>query len=150
MTTRVVPAILVCDSANSMRKIPTNSPPPRKAELPLDLSGPHVTPRAASPHRLYQALCHAIVSGIVKPGEPLPPSRTLAKQTGFRRNAVTSAYERLIADGFADATGGSGTFVAARIPARTDDARKTRIAIQAPQQGMFALGCTLIDDRAVQ
>ena len=56
--------------------------------------------------------------GIAKPGEPLPPSRTLAKQTGFRRNAVTSAYERLIADGFAVATVGSGTFVAARIPAR--------------------------------
>src|SRR3981189_253444 len=95
---RVVPAILVCDSANSMRKIPTNSPP-RKVELPLDLSGPHVTQRAPSPHRLYQALCHAIVSGIVKPGEPLPPSRTLASQTGFHRNAVTTAYERLIARG---------------------------------------------------
>jgi GntR family transcriptional regulator/MocR family aminotransferase len=122
-----------------MRKIPTNSQPtPRKTELPLDLSGPHVTPNAASQHRLYQALCHAIVGGIVKPGEPLPPSRTLAKQTGFRRNAVTSAYERLIADGFADATVGSGTFVAARIPARTNDARKTKIAIEAPQQGMFA------------
>jgi GntR family transcriptional regulator/MocR family aminotransferase len=134
-----------------MRKIPTNSQPtPRKTELPLDLSGPHVTPNASSQHRLYQALCQAIVGGIVKPGEPLPPSRTLAKQTGFRRNAVTSAYERLIADGFADATVGSGTFVAARIPARTDDARKTKIAIEAPQQGMFALGCTLIDDRAVQ
>ena len=58
----------------------------------------------------------------MKPGEPLPPSRTLAKQTGFRRNAVTTAYERLIADGFAVATVGSGTFVAARIPARVNGA----------------------------
>src|SRR5882672_6206706 len=122
----VVPANLVCDSANSMRKIPTNSStPPRKAELPLDFSGPHVTPRAAAPHRLYQALCHAIVSGIAKPGEPLPPSRTLASQTGFRRNAVTTAYERLIADGFAVAIVGSGTFVAARIPAQASGASKT-------------------------
>src|ERR1700737_910170 len=151
MMMRVVPAILVCDSANSMRKIPTNSPtPPRNVELPLDLSGPHVTQRASSPHRLYQALCHAIVSGIVKPGEPLPPSRTLAKQTGFRRNAVTTAYERLIADGFAVATTGSGTFVASRIPVRVSDARKTKIVIEAPQQGMFALGYTHIDDRALQ
>src|SRR3954454_1099869 len=119
-----------------MRKIPTNSPVvSRKVELPLDLSGPNVTPRASAPHRLYQALCHAIVGGLVKPGEPLPPQRTLAKQTGFRRNAVTSAYERLIADGFAVATVGSGTFVAARIPARASDARKTRIAIEEPQQG---------------
>src|SRR5258705_13536451 len=121
----VVPAILVCDSANSMRKIPTNSSKaPRKAELPLDLSGPHVTQGASSQHRLYQALCHAITGGIAKPGEPLPPSRTLAKQTGFRRNAVTSAYERLIADGFAVATVGSGTFVAARIPARVHSISK--------------------------
>jgi len=134
-----------------MRKIPTNSPaPPRKAELPLDLSGPHVTQRASSPHRLYQALCHAIVSGIVKPGEPLPPSRTLASQTGFRRNAVTSAYERLIADGFAVAIVGSGTFVAARIPAQVNDARRTTIAIPPPQQGALSLGCTHIDVRALQ
>ena len=147
----VVPANLVCDSANSMRKIPTNSPAARrKAELPLDLDGPHVTPDASSQHRLYQALCHAITGGIAKPGEPLPPQRTLAKQTGFRRNAVTSAYERLIADGFAVATVGSGTFVAARIPARASDARKTRIAIEAPQQGALALGCTHIDERALQ
>ncbi|MEH2589429.1 MULTISPECIES: MocR-like pyridoxine biosynthesis transcription factor PdxR [unclassified Bradyrhizobium] len=134
-----------------MRKIPTNSPPARrKAELALDLSGPHVTPGASAPHRLYQALCHAITGGIAKPGEPLPPSRTLAKQTGFRRNAVTSAYERLIADGFAVATVGSGTFVAARIPARVHDARRTKIAIEPPQQGPLALGCTHIDERALQ
>ncbi|ANW02472.1 PLP-dependent aminotransferase family protein [Bradyrhizobium icense] len=134
-----------------MRKIPTNSPPARrKAELALDLSGPHVTPGASSQHRLYQALCHAITGGIAKPGEPLPPSRLLAKQTGFRRNAVTSAYERLIADGFAVATVGSGTFVAARIPARVHDARRTKIAIEAPQQGPLALGCTHIDERALQ
>lgn len=101
-----------------MRKIPTNfAPSPAKAELPLDLTGPHITAGASSAHRLYQALCDMIVSGLVKPSEPLPPSRTLAKQTGFRRNAVVTAYERLIADGFAAATVGSGTFVAARIPA---------------------------------
>ena len=134
-----------------MRKIPTNSPPtPRKVELSLDLSGPHITQGASSQHRLYQALCHAIVGGLVKPGEPLPPSRSLAKQTAFRRNAVTSAYERLIADGFAVATVGSGTFVAARIPARIHGAHKTRIVVEAPQQGALSLGCTHIDGRALQ
>src|SRR5216684_526024 len=134
-----------------MRKIPTNSlAAPRKTELPLDLSGPHVTENAASQHRLYQALCHAIVGGLVKPGEPLPPSRTLARQTGFRRNAVTSAYERLIADGFAVACVGSGTFVAARIPARANGERKTKFVIEAPQQGALSLGCTHIDSRALQ
>ncbi|CAN7270277.1 PLP-dependent aminotransferase family protein [Bradyrhizobium sp. LjRoot220] len=134
-----------------MRKIPTNSQATlRKAELPLDLAGPHVTARASSPHRLYQALCHAIVSGIAKPGEPLPPSRTLASQTGFRRNAVTTAYERLISDGFAVAVVGSGTFVAARIPAQASGGSKTQIVVEAPPQGTLSLGCTHIDSRALQ
>ncbi|WP_407146557.1 PLP-dependent aminotransferase family protein [Bradyrhizobium sp. ORS 86] len=135
-----------------MRKIPTNSPKPSppRTELPLDLAGPHVTQGAASQQRLYQALCHAIVGGIVKPGEPLPPSRTLAKQTGFRRNAVTTAYERLIADGFAVATVGSGTFVAARIPAQVSPPRKAKIAIEPPQHSALSLGCTHIDERALQ
>src|SRR5207248_2247383 len=63
---------------------------------------------------------------------------------------VTSAYERLIADGFAVATTGSGTFVAARIPARVNDISKTNLAIEPPQQGPLSLGCTHIDDRALQ
>ncbi|MHC2335005.1 MocR-like pyridoxine biosynthesis transcription factor PdxR [Bradyrhizobium sp. USDA 4454] len=135
-----------------MRKIPTNSrtPAARKPELPLDLTGPHVTPGAASQQRLYQALCRTIIGGLVKPGEPLPPSRTLAKQTGFRRNAVTTAYERLIADGFAVATTGSGTFVAARIPAQASAPRHARIEIEPPQHNALSLGCTHIDDRALQ
>ncbi|WP_441259648.1 PLP-dependent aminotransferase family protein [Bradyrhizobium sp. 521_C7_N1_3] len=134
-----------------MRKIPTNFvPSPAKAELPLDLTGPHITAGASSAHRLYQALCDMIVSGLVKPGEPLPPSRTLAKQAGFRRNAVVTAYERLIADGFADATVGSGTFVAARIPAPAAGPKKPKAMVEAPRQGAFSLGCTHIDERAVQ
>jgi GntR family transcriptional regulator/MocR family aminotransferase len=138
-----------------MRKIPTNSRhpsklPARKAELPLDLAGPHITEGASSSHRLYQALCRAIVGGLVKPGEPLPPSRSLADQTGFRRNAVVTAYERLIADGFAEARMGSGTFVAARIPTRASAARKPKVVIEQPRQGALALGCTHIDERSLQ
>lgn len=133
-----------------MQKIPTNSLAPAKAELPLDLTGPHITAGASSAHRLYQSLCEMIVSGLVKPGEPLPPSRTLAKQTGFRRNAVVTAYERLIADGFAEATVGSGTFVAARIPARAAAPKKPKVIVEAPKQGALSLGCTHIDERAVQ
>jgi GntR family transcriptional regulator/MocR family aminotransferase len=134
-----------------MQKIPTNSsPPPTRTELPLRLSGPHVTPGAPTAHRLYQALCETIAAGLVKPGEALPPSRALARQTGIRRNAVVTAYERLIADGFADARVGSGTFVAARIPARATASKRPKIVVDAPRQGAFSLGCTLIDERAVQ
>jgi GntR family transcriptional regulator/MocR family aminotransferase len=134
-----------------MRKYPTNSlPSATRTELPLDLTGPHVTLGAPTAHRLYQALCETIAAGLVKPGEALPPSRTLARQTGFRRNAVVTAYERLIADGFADARVGSGTFVAARIPARATASKRPKIVVDAPRQGAFSLGCTLIDERTVQ
>ena len=138
-----------------MAKIPTNSRgplslPARKVELPLDLAGPHITEGASSSHRLYQALCRAIVGGLVKPGEPLPPSRSLADQTGFRRNAVVTAYERLIADGFAEARTGSGTFVAARIPTRMGETRRPKVDIEQPRQGALSLGCTHIDERSLQ
>lgn len=132
-----------------MRKIPTNSTAP-KTDLPLDLLGAHVTPGAASHTRLYQALRHAITGGIAKPGEVLPPSRELAQQTGVRRNAVTDAYERLIADGFAVARVGSGTFVAARIPAKVRDRPKASFTIETPQHDTLALGCTHIDSEALR
>lgn len=133
-----------------MRNFPTNLGPPVKVDLPLDFSGPHITAGASAAHRLYQALCELIVSGVVKPGEPLPPSRTLAMQTGFRRNAVVNAYERLIADGLAEATVGSGTFVAKQIPARAAAPKTPKTVVAVPQQGAFSLGCTHIDQRAVQ
>ena len=85
-----------------------------------------------------------------KPGEALPPSRTLARQTGFRRNAVINAYERLIADGFAVARVGSGTFVAARIPQQTVQARTTKFTVAQMQTGPLALGCTHIDELALR
>jgi len=65
-------------------------------------------------------------------------------------NAVTTAYERLIADGFAVATTGSGTFVAARIPAQATAPRRAKIMIEPPQHSVLSLGCTHIDERALQ
>jgi GntR family transcriptional regulator/MocR family aminotransferase len=132
-----------------MQKIPTNSAARRKRELPLDLSGDHVAQGGSAQDRLYQALRHAIARGITKPGEALPPSRALARQTGFRRNAVINAYERLIADGFAVARVGSGTFVATRIPKQVD-VRKASFAVERIQTGALALGCTFIDGRALR
>lgn len=138
-----------------MRKIPTNSRAKKSSSasphaLPLDLDGAHIDKQASAPDRLYQALRHAITSGMAKPGEALPPSRHLAGQTGFRRNTVTDAYERLITDGFAVARVGSGTFVAERIPSAASDKTPKRIAIAEPQRGILALGCTDIDETALR
>lgn len=138
-----------------MQKIPTNLNPRKSAsasphELPLDLGGAHIDPQASAPERLYQALRHTITSGMAKPGAALPPSRHLAEQTGFRRNTVTDAYERLIADGFAVARVGSGTFVAERIPSAIAGKAAKRIAIAEPQRGTLALGCTDIDETTLR
>ncbi len=48
------------------------------------------------------------------------------------------------------ATVGSGTFVAARIPARAAEPKKPKAVVEAPRQGAFSLGCTHIDERALQ
>lgn len=138
-----------------MRKIPTNSRARKSAtatphELPLDLHGAHIDQHAAAADRLYQALRHAMTGGMAKPGDALPPSRHLAAQTGFRRNTVTDAYERLIADGFAVARVGSGTFVAERIPSAIAGKAPKRIAITEPQRGTLALGCTDIDETTLR
>lgn len=138
-----------------MRKNPTNSRASNTVvtgprTLPLDVDGPHIDKSASAPDRLYQALRHAITSGMVKPSEALPPSRHLAEQSGFRRNAVTEAYERLIADGFAVARIGSGTFVAERIPSAIAVKAPKRIVIAEPQRGTLALGCTDIDETALR
>jgi GntR family transcriptional regulator/MocR family aminotransferase len=134
-----------------MQKNPTNSraAPRPKNQFPLDLSGAHITPGASSQDRLYSALRQVITTGLTRPGEALPPSRTLARQTGFRRNAVINAYERLITDGFAVARVGSGTFVAARIPQQVEP-RKPKLSVARMQTGPLALGCTHIDERALR
>ncbi|QHT62623.1 PLP-dependent aminotransferase family protein [Paenibacillus lycopersici] len=61
---------------------------------------------------LYQSLRDAIVSGMLSGGTRLPSSRKLAELYGLSRGSVNAAYDMLIAEGFARAEGGSGTFVA--------------------------------------
>ena len=92
------------------------------------------------------ALRSAIVDGLLGPGTKLPSSRSLAEQIGVRRNAIVAAYEYLISDGLVEARHGSGTFVAARLPAPTMmivPAAKFEVA--GLQRRAFALGHTFID-----
>lgn len=86
--------------------------PDYAAALALPLAagdGPH-------PAALYRALRRAIEEGRLEPGARLPPTREIARQSGFARSAAVAAYETLIADGFAEARVGAGTFVAAHVP----------------------------------
>lgn len=57
-----------------------------------------------------------ILSGQMRSGSRLPPTRELASELGVARNTVALAYERLIAEGYLDSRTGSGTFVTEGLP----------------------------------
>jgi GntR family transcriptional regulator/MocR family aminotransferase len=61
---------------------------------------------------VYRALREAIVDGRLPVGQRLPPTRVLADDLGVSRGSVTTAYERLAAEGYLTTRVGAGTFVA--------------------------------------
>ena len=60
---------------------------------------------------IYRQLRQAILAGQLRPGDPLPPSRELARRLMVSRSTVTSAYDRLAGEGFVTAHVGAGTVV---------------------------------------
>src|SRR5262249_29711518 len=54
--------------------------------------------------------------GRFAPGARVPSTRDLARSLGISRTTVTQAYEQLIAEGYLEATHGSGTYVCAALP----------------------------------
>ena len=75
----------------------------------------HVTLTGRGPlgAALYQQLRHAILTGRLRPGEPLPATRELAERLSVSHNTVLGAYQRLGAEGFLTGRAGAGTVVAA-------------------------------------
>ena len=76
--------------------------------LLLDLGAAAAGPLHA---RVAQALREAIRRGRLAAGTALPPSRVLAAELGCSRWVVTEAYAQLAAEGYLEATVGSGTRV---------------------------------------
>ncbi|WP_091532381.1 MocR-like pyridoxine biosynthesis transcription factor PdxR [Microlunatus soli] len=70
---------------------------------------------------IYRELLDAVLDGRLRPGERLPSSRELASTLGVARGTVSTAYDRLAAEGFLTSRAGSGTFVGA--DARPDRSR---------------------------
>ena len=61
--------------------------------------------------QIYRQLRDAVLDGRLRQGEALPSSRELAEQLKVSRNTVTTAYERLVAEGYLTGRAGAGTFV---------------------------------------
>ena len=61
--------------------------------------------------QLDASLRRLILQGNLVPGQKLPSTRDLSQELGISRITVKSVYEQLVAEGFAQARTGSGTFV---------------------------------------
>ncbi|HEX6055251.1 MAG TPA: GntR family transcriptional regulator, partial [Intrasporangium sp.] len=84
--------------------------------------------------RIYVALREAILDGRLARGDRVPATRDLAGQLGVARGTVTSAYDRLVAEGFLESRTGSGTFVTdvALTTGADDHARRARTGAVQP------------------
>ena len=67
-------------------------------------------------NQVFEQVRMMILSGRLKPGMMLPPSRQLAESMVISRNTVTLAYERLVAEGYIQPRGTAGTFVSPVLP----------------------------------
>ncbi|MCY1349363.1 HTH-type transcriptional regulatory protein GabR [compost metagenome] len=71
--------------------------------------------------QIVHQIRNAIQAGRLEAGARMPPTRLLGTQLGVARKTVTTAYERLMAEGWLHARVGDGTYVAeglARKPVR--------------------------------
>ncbi|MCO7238226.1 GntR family transcriptional regulator, partial [Aeromicrobium sp. CnD17-E] len=89
----------------------TSGPPTLPLRLDRTADAPLATQLATGIRRLVGA-------GTLRRGTRLPASRALAVELGVSRAVVTQAYEQLVAEGWLDASHGSGTFVAGTATAR--------------------------------
>src|SRR5262245_20586653 len=76
------------------------------ADLHVSLTG-----RRDLTQQIYRQVREAIMTGRLRRGEPLPPSRELSARLAVSRNTVTAAYDRLSAEGMITGRAGDGTYV---------------------------------------
>lgn len=81
---------------------------PRSSSLPLTLDDSHRPLR----QRVADAVITELREGRLRPGDPLPSTRVLARELGISRGPVVAAYDELAAAGFIDTRPGSGAVVA--------------------------------------
>ena len=83
----------------------------------------HLDTAAAEPayRQLFRLLQQAILSGRLAAGAKLPSSRGLGADLSIARNTVIQVYEQLLAEGYVETQGGSGTYVADTSPDRVDE-----------------------------
>jgi GntR family transcriptional regulator / MocR family aminotransferase len=76
---------------------------------------------------IYRQVRRAILEGQLRPGDPLPPSRELARQLTVSRTTVTGAYDRLAGEGFVTARVGAGTVVSEQLALSQSRPKNSRV-----------------------
>jgi GntR family transcriptional regulator/MocR family aminotransferase len=124
-----------------------------------------LTRSSAAPlfRQIYAQLRAAILAQDLRPGTKLPSTRQLASQLSVSRSAVVSAYEQLLAEGYATGKIGSGSYVSSDLPEPVEGRGPKRSPRRAPipavlaqdfvdvtaqdEERPFNLGRTLVDAR---
>ncbi|MFN3721347.1 MAG: PLP-dependent aminotransferase family protein [Rhizobium rhizophilum] len=112
---------------------------------------------ATGPRRLalYRSLRGLIEGGQMRPGDKLPTTRDIAKRFGISRGAAVAAYEMLVADGFAEARVGAGTYVAEAVPLVQPAPASSQVSPPVMEQDALvplpgALGCSTADETSLR
>ncbi len=80
---------------------------------------------------LYRELRSAILEGRLRPGTLLPPTRTLARESGVSRGTVVAVFEQMIAEGYLESRPGSGTSVHRHLPDRFFEAPMASVSSES-------------------
>ena len=91
--------------------------------------------------QLAHALRKLIVTAVLRPGDRLPSSRTLAADLGLSRTTVVDVYDQLTAEGLIASRVGDGAYVSAGAvarPARPAAAPPARAARPPRRRGLRA------------
>ena len=103
---------------------------------------------------VFEHVQRSILAGVFSGGARLPATRALSEELGVARQTVVFAYERLIAEGYAEPRLGVGTFVARALPDARPDPVPTATRPPAPPrlsrrgQALAAASVSAGQDRA--
>ncbi len=66
--------------------------------------------------QVYRSLRNAIATGVLRPGQRVPSSRSLSSELDVSRITILEAYAQLLAEGYFKSRKGAGTFVSSSLP----------------------------------
>src|SRR5688500_20345281 len=86
--------------------------------------------------QIFNQVKYLVASGLLRPGEELPPIRTLALQLKVTPNTSVKAYDELESSGIVHMRRGSGTFVSEGRPRLAD--RERQRSMEQPIDALLA------------